>query len=194
MSCSDSKCSSHESKTNDDWLKYANTNEPPKNSDDDKMQRTQIMMIPQSHFLSVEYLKKRHLSENPNFKDIDIKLNLLIEKYNNRSLNMIDVMKFNHISGLYVNYGYQGKYYSFELNFDGRKLFFCACFRRFNKSEYDSDDEDAGKMYAYEFVPFKVLIPNTRKDGTQELTVNMYFEFVDECLKMKEADHKYMRF
>ena len=63
-----------------------------------------------------------------------------------------------------------------------------------DEEDYDSDDEDdAGKMTSYHFVPFERLYPNKSTDGTYELTLDMYFDFVHRCITMDPYYHEYRK-
>jgi hypothetical protein len=113
---------------------------------------------------------------------------------NTRNFKHEDVLNFNKMSGLYVDFKYGNNFYSIPFSFDGRDVFFEARFRMFNSEKYDSDDEDEkGKMTSYHFVPFDRLYPIKLDDGTFKLTVDMYFEFVYKCLTMDPYEHEYRK-
>jgi hypothetical protein len=122
-------------------------------------------------------------------------LNQVLDIFSNsRDFNWLNVQQFNKVSGLYVNFMFKGNFYAIEFKFDGQKVFFEASFRMFNSRDYDSDDEDdKNKLSSFHFVPFERLYPKKLANGSYELTLDMYFDFVCHCLSMNPFYHEYRK-
>ena len=153
------------------------------------MDQTQILCFQPG--ISVDTIKERQKLDNGKI----IELNQILNFFSNsRSFNWLDIQQFNKVSGLFVNFKHGNNFYAIEFKFDGKEVFFEASYRMFNNRDYDSDDEDdAGKMTSYHFVPFERLYPNKSTDGTYELTLDMYFDFVHRCITMDPYYHEYRK-
>lgn len=142
-----------------------------------------------NNVLSFELLKKQQNLTDDKIKELDNMLNKLV---NDKNVKWLDIQEFNRISGLHVDFMVRGKFYTIELTFNGSKVYFEARYRLFNHDKYDSDDEDEkDKLTSFHFVPFCQLLPIKLTDGTNKLTIDMYLDFVYECLTMRPEDHQY---
>lgn len=153
------------------------------------MEQTQILCFMGT--LTKDMILKRQNLTDDKIKFLNTKLKKLV---NNPKLNMLDVEEFNRCCGLYVNFRYNGKFYSVSLKFNGMTVYFESSIRSKFEPVYDSDDEETHKFEGFYFRPFnQPLFPKTNKDGTKELTVDMYIDFVYERLGMSEFEHEYPR-
>lgn len=145
------------------------------------MEQTQILCFQPG--VTVKTIKERQKLDDNKITELNQKLNFFS---NSRIFNYEDILKFNKISGLYVNFKCGEYFYAINFDFDGKDVFFQASLRVFNNKEYDSEDEEDNKMTSYHFVPFDRLKPEKLTDGKYELTLDMYFDFVQKCLTSKE--------
>jgi len=141
------------------------------------MEQTQILCFPSIAELKT-IIEREKLS-----KEKVLELNEKLKTFaNSKNLNWLDIEQFNRISGLHVNFKRGEHFYSIHLKFDKGCLYFEASFRMFDSKNYDSDDEEDNKLTSYIFKPFDYLHPIVNKDGTKELTLDMYFNFVHKCI------------
>lgn len=140
--------------------------------------------------VSTELLKERNKMTSEKQKILDGKLDKLV---NEPQPNYMDVTHFNYVNGLTVEYMYCGKFYSICLKLENAGKEPLLCFvAYFKKLKEDIDDDEKHLLSSFEYVKFNVLRPKIKKDGKKELTIDMYFDFVIECLKMRPEDHVYM--
>lgn len=153
------------------------------------MDQTQILCFQNN--VTTNMIKERQNLDNAKF----IELNHILHIFSNsKEFNWLNIQQFNKVSGLYVNFKCGDKFYAIEFKFDGRDVFFEASYKMFNSRDYDSDDEeDTSKMTSYHFVPFKRLYPVKLDTGINELTLDMYFNFVHHCITMNPFYHEYMK-
>jgi hypothetical protein len=146
------------------------------------MEQTQILCFPQKPTVKSMIEKQKLTPEkiaslNRQLKDL----------CNNPKVHYIDVQKFNKISGLFVNFRFANNFFVIEFTIEqGIPCFITRV--RMMKKDYDSDDEDTGKFQSYEFIPVERLVPAKLADGTNELTVEMYIDFVCKCLNTRIED------
>jgi len=152
-----------------------------------KMEQTSIYCF-QPDFTLDDLIKRQNLS-GETIKQLN---HYLHEFSNTKKFTYENILAFNKVSGLVVNFRYKNEFYSIEFKYDGNDVFFEASMRRFNKDKYDSDDEDEkDKMTSFKFSPFKRLFPVKQSDGSRKLTIDMYFNFVYDCLTMNPFYHEY---
>jgi hypothetical protein len=142
-----------------------------------KMEQTQLLCFQKG--VTAKTIKERQNLSNQKIAELNHILNLFV---NGKEFNHIDILQFNKISGLYVNFKCGDNIYNIDLKFDG-KTFFEASFHTFDSDKFDSDDEEDNRLTSYRFVPFKRLYPKELPDKKLELTLDMYFDFVESCLQ-----------
>jgi hypothetical protein len=153
------------------------------------MERTGILCFPSQNAVTLKLLKERQKLSAEDIKKLDLELHSFV---NSRGYKWEAVQKFNRASGLYVHFKPGSHWYSIEFKYDGRDVFFEACYQMHNGVDYDSDGEEDKKLSSLVYVPFERLYP-VQKGDTKVLTIEMYFDFVVKCLTMKVADHVYRR-
>lgn len=141
------------------------------------MEQTQILCFQPG--VSVKTIKEQQKLDDAKSAELNQILNIFS---NSREFNWLNIQQFNKVSGLYVNFKCAEHFYAIEFKFDGKDVFFEASFRMFNSKDFDSDDEEDNKMTSYHFVPFERLYPKKISDGKFELTLDMYFDFVQHCI------------
>lgn len=150
----------------------------------DPMQQTQILCFPQKPTLK-NIMEKQKLTPEK-IVELNKSLHVLC---NNPKIHYNDVLKFNKISGLFVNYRYANNFFAIEFTMDRGQPCFITNLRMM-KRDYDSDDEDTGKFQSFEWVPVERLIPVKKSDGTNELTIEQYIDFVCRCLNTRIEDYE----
>lgn len=141
------------------------------------MDKTNILCFPAG--VSVKTIKERQNLDEEKTTKLNQDLNRLI---NNRNFSWLDLQEFNKTSALYVNFKCGNNFYSIELKYDGKDVFFESSFRMFDDKNFDSDDEEDNKLTSYHFVPSDRLYPKKSIDGKCILTLDMYFDFVQRCI------------
>jgi len=143
-----------------------------------------------------EEFLERH---NGNNKLTPEKINNLNEHLNkiinSKKKNYIEIEEFNKMAGLFVEFliiTKPPKFYTINLRYDGEIVSFVASYRTFDHSRFSEDDEEERDMFtSFIYRPFKRLVPLKQTDGSLKLTVEMYIDFVCECLSMRVEDHQY---
>lgn len=112
------------------------------------------------------------------------KLNERLDYFVNNigSFKHTDVEEFNRINDLYVIFKHGKDFYDISLKSDGKEVFFESAYWFFDNSNYDSDDEDDRKLSSYIFRTYNKRLYPQSVNGRKVLTLDMYFNFVRECL------------